>query len=153
MNASSFFGLAVLGLIGVSAGLGAFTFVYARGGSYLSNDPAACANCHVMKEQLDAWTKSSHRSVATCNDCHAPHTLFGKYATKAINGFNHSLMFTLGGFHEPIKIGDRNRRIAENSCRYCHQALVSSIGAAEHFNEASGEPRCTSCHPSVGHLH
>ena len=30
--------------IGAVAGLGGFTFVYAKGGSYLGNDPAACAN-------------------------------------------------------------------------------------------------------------
>jgi cytochrome c nitrite reductase small subunit len=35
--------------LGLAAGLGAFTFVYARGYSYLSNDPSACANCHIMR--------------------------------------------------------------------------------------------------------
>ena len=38
-------------LAGVAAGVGGFTFVYARGASYLTNDPRACANCHVMNEQ------------------------------------------------------------------------------------------------------
>jgi cytochrome c nitrite reductase small subunit len=28
---------------GVVAGIGGYTFVYAKGGSYLTNDPAACA--------------------------------------------------------------------------------------------------------------
>jgi cytochrome c nitrite reductase small subunit len=32
--------------LGLAVGLGAYTFVYARGYAYLSNDPAACANCH-----------------------------------------------------------------------------------------------------------
>jgi len=35
--------------LGVAAGLGGYTFVYAKGGSYFGNDPNACANCHVMK--------------------------------------------------------------------------------------------------------
>ncbi|HUF79037.1 MAG TPA: cytochrome c nitrite reductase small subunit, partial [Thermoanaerobaculia bacterium] len=35
-------------LLGAAAGLGAFTFGYAKGYSYLTNDPAACANCHLM---------------------------------------------------------------------------------------------------------
>ena len=59
-------------VIGVAVGIGAYTFVYARGWSYLTDDPAACANCHVMREQFDGWLKSSHRAVATCNDCHTP---------------------------------------------------------------------------------
>ena len=65
-------------LVGIPVGIGAFTFVYAKGFSYLSTDPRACVNCHVMNEQYDGWIKSSHRSVATCNDCHAPASLVGK---------------------------------------------------------------------------
>jgi len=40
------------GLIGAVAGIGIFTFGYAKGASYLTNDPEACANCHVMEEQF-----------------------------------------------------------------------------------------------------
>lgn len=42
-------------VVGLAAGLGAYTFVYARGYSYLTNDPSACGNCHVMREQYDGW--------------------------------------------------------------------------------------------------
>ena len=52
------------GILGVAVGLAAYTFVYAKGYSYLTNNPAACANCHVMQAQYDAWMKSSHHSVA-----------------------------------------------------------------------------------------
>ena len=34
---------------------GAFTFVYAKGLSYLTPDPRACLNCHVMYSQYDGW--------------------------------------------------------------------------------------------------
>jgi cytochrome c nitrite reductase small subunit len=134
---------------GGALGLGAITFVYADGAAYLTNDPAACANCHVMQEQYDGWTRSSHRAVAVCNDCHAPHDFFGKYATKATNGFFHSLYFTIGGFHEPIAITERNRRVTENACRYCHAPIVESIDA-----HTGGEAvECIRCHRSAGHLH
>jgi cytochrome c nitrite reductase small subunit len=56
--------------LGLAAGLGAYTFIYAKGGSYLINDPAVCANCHVMNEHYSGWIRSSHRAVAVCNDCH-----------------------------------------------------------------------------------
>src|SRR3972149_10611367 len=91
-------------LVGMAIGLGAYTFIYAKGSSYLTNDPAACANCHVMRDHFDAWVKSSHRNVAVCNDCHTPHDLVGKYVTKALNGYNHSMAFTTGRFEEPLKI-------------------------------------------------
>ena len=81
-------------LTGAFVGVGVYTFGYAQGASYLTNDPAACVNCHVMREQYEGWMKGSHGKVAVCNDCHAPAGFFGKYMTKAINGFNHSLAFT-----------------------------------------------------------
>ena len=93
----------VAAALGVALGLGSYTFAYARGWAYMTNDPRACANCHVMNEQYDGWIKSSHRSVAVCNDCHVPHALVPKYVTKARNGFWHSYYFTRGTFPEPIR--------------------------------------------------
>lgn len=149
--------------IGLAVGLGAFTFGYARGYSYLSNDASACANCHIMREHLDAWNKSSHRAVATCNTCHTPHTLIGKYATKAQNGFWHSFYFTTGRYPDPLRITERNHGIAEAACRDCHAAIVEAIDpprphdaphdspvavVAEHAAEPSS---CIRCHRYVGH--
>jgi nitrate/TMAO reductase-like tetraheme cytochrome c subunit len=34
--------------VGLVVGVGAYTFIYAKGGSYLTDNPAACANCHIM---------------------------------------------------------------------------------------------------------
>jgi cytochrome c nitrite reductase small subunit len=137
-------------LVGIALGLGVYTFGYAKGWSYLTNDPRACANCHVMHEQYDGWLKGSHRSVATCNDCHTPHDFVGKYVTKARNGFWHSYYFTLGGFHEPIQITARNREITENACLYCHESVVQAMGTPAHAG--SREISCIRCHGSVGHL-
>ena len=36
---------------GLAIGVGAYTFVYARGYSYLSDNAEGCANCHVMQQQ------------------------------------------------------------------------------------------------------
>jgi cytochrome c nitrite reductase small subunit len=142
--------LAVSLLIGIVAGVGGFTFVYAKGGSYLTNDPKACLNCHVMKDQYDGWTHASHHAVATCNDCHTPHNLVGKYWTKALNGWHHSVAFTTGNFHEPIQIGPRNKAIAEASCRHCHETIVDGIDTG---HPTEPEMSCIRCHSNVGHLH
>ncbi len=141
--------LAVAGaLLGVAAGVGGFTFVYAKGSSYLTNDPAACANCHVMQPQYDGWLVSSHRSVAVCNDCHTPPGLIPKYFTKALNGWNHSYAFTSGNFHEPILITGRNREVTEQACRKCHEELTVSIEGAHRPGQ---EMSCLRCHSDVGH--
>ncbi len=138
---------------GMTVGVGGYTFIYARGYSYLGSDPTACMNCHIMKEQFDGWTKASHRNVATCNDCHAPHNLVGKYATKAVNGFNHSLAFTTGNFPEPIRITKFNLEITENACRHCHAEIVEAIEPHVPKGVEWQSLLCTQCHPSVGHLH
>ena len=139
-------------VVGVAAGIffgvGGYTFIYARGASYLTNDPAACANCHVMNEQYDGWRKGSHRAVAVCNDCHAPHDTAGKYFTKALNGWNHSFAFTTGRFPEPIRITPRNRAITETSCMHCHAALTHAMAPS-----IDREPPrdCLRCHGRAGH--
>jgi cytochrome c nitrite reductase small subunit len=132
---------------GVGLGVGGFTFGYARGYSYLLDDPAVCANCHIMSPQYDGWLKSSHRQVATCNDCHTPAGAASKYAVKALNGFNHSLAFTTGRFDEPIRATSLNRRVAREACWKCH----ASIGDSMHASGAEELADCARCHGSVGH--
>jgi len=161
--------------MGVAAGLGAFTFVYARGASYLSTDPAVCANCHVMREHYAAWQRSSHRAVAGCADCHMPHDPVGKYAAKASNGFWHSLAFTTGRFPDPLQIKPGNRAITERTCRTCHEDILAAIdpgadpvdieirsgaggmpaGDRPQIHDgpidAGGRESCIRCHTYVGH--
>ena len=133
-------------VVGIAAGLGAYTFVYAKGYSYLTNDPAACANCHVMADYYSGWLKGPHRSAATCNDCHTPHNFVGKYATKASNGFWHSFYFTSGNYPEHLKIRPRNVGVTEGACRHCHEEIVVAIDAH------GGGMSCIRCHSDVGHL-
>jgi cytochrome c nitrite reductase small subunit len=130
---------------GILAGLGGYTFVYARGASYLTDDPRACANCHVMNQQYAGWMAGSHHAVARCNDCHTPPGLVRKYLTKAQNGVAHSWAFTTDRFHEPILIHERNRAVTEEACRKCHQPIVDAIEA--HRTAES----CLRCHAQVGH--
>jgi cytochrome c nitrite reductase small subunit len=89
MRAEVIAGVVLAVALGLAAGVGGYTFTYARGASYLTNDPAACANCHLMREHFEGWIKSTHRIAAVCNDCHTPPGLLAKYATKASNGFWH----------------------------------------------------------------
>ncbi len=136
-------------ILGILIGVGGYTFAYAKGASYLTNDPAACANCHVMENHYRAWVKSSHRMVAVCNDCHTPPGLIPKYTTKAINGFNHSLAFTTGRFPEPLRITPRNTDATEKACRKCHAEIVTAI---EGPHPEKYRLSCIRCHATVGHL-
>lgn len=135
-------------IAGGIAGLGLYTFAYAEGGSYFSDAAEACANCHVMREYYDGWVRSPHKAVATCNDCHTPHEPFiAKYATKGINGFNHSKAFTLNDYPTNFHITERNREIATDNCLRCHANLVSFIVHQDEKNPTD----CLMCHIGVGH--
>jgi cytochrome c nitrite reductase small subunit len=143
-------GVLAAALIGVAVGLAGYTFVYAKGYSYLTDNPRACANCHIMNEQYAGWIKSSHRSAATCNDCHTPASFLPKYWTKASNGFWHSYYFTGGTYPDQIELRPVSRRITEQACRRCHGDIVRAI---ERVSTERASIACLRCHASVGHLH
>jgi cytochrome c nitrite reductase small subunit len=138
-------------IVGIAAGLGAYTFIYAKGYSYLTNDPAACANCHSMNEQYAGWMKGPHRSVAVCNDCHTPHNLIGKYTVKASNGFWHSFYFTSGWYPDNIEITKRDRAITDRACRHCHADITHAIDT-ELTGREEDKLSCIRCHADVGHM-
>ncbi|MDD3643753.1 MAG: cytochrome c nitrite reductase small subunit [Candidatus Krumholzibacteria bacterium] len=134
-------------MLGVFAGVSLSTFWYAQGTSYLFDDPATCMNCHVMRDQFDAWNRSSHARSAVCNDCHTPKDFIGKYAVKGINGWHHGSAFTTGGFHEPIRIRPFNREVVIENCVRCHADLSSRMRAFARGDRID----CTQCHRGTGH--
>jgi cytochrome c nitrite reductase small subunit len=136
--------------IGIAAGIGAYTFRYARGLSYLSTDPKACVNCHIMNPQYDAWQKASHHQVAVCVDCHLPHAFVPKYLAKMENGWRHGEKFTTQRFVEPIVVQAKGRAILQENCLRCHGDLVHGIVRAS-ASTPGDDFRCTHCHAGVGH--
>lgn len=148
-------GLALACLVGVFLGLGLYTIDYADATAYLSNDPRACANCHIMRDELDGWQKASHHAVTTCNDCHVPQDLIGKYTTKADHGYRHSKGFTFQDFHEPIQIKPHSLDVVQRNCLRCHGELVEQLAAHAPIRAAAGEGpeilACVHCHRGVGH--
>lgn len=135
--------------LGIPLGLGLFTFHYAKGSSYLSTDPDACVNCHIMQREYDGWQKASHKNVAVCVDCHLPTSFFAKYFVKGENGFRHSRGFTFQDFHEPIQITPRDAEVLQENCLRCHGDMVHEL-----VEGATTDPKsiqCTHCHRAVGH--
>lgn len=139
------------GSVCILLGLGMFTFVSARGDSYLSDSPDTCINCHVMRPQFEAWGHSSHARVATCNDCHTPHdNIVSKWFVKGLNGFNHSFAFTFNTYDEVITIHDFNAQVVQQNCVSCHTDTVTHM-----VNQAAAQgdapPNCLTCHAGIGH--
>ncbi len=134
--------------LGIFSGAAVYTAVYAKATSYLSNDPAACVNCHVMREAFNSWSRGPHHTVAVCNDCHLPHDFLGKWLAKAENGWNHSRAFTLNDFHEPIRVHKKNLDILDHNCRSCHAEIVHQMTSEVKLDDSI---TCIHCHSDVGH--
>ena len=144
--------LALLALFsGLVLCMGSFTFLYGEGYSYALKDPKACMNCHVMNHQYESWLHSGHHHVATCNDCHLATGMFSKWISKARNGWNHSLAFTLDNYEKPIKIKPFNLEILQDNCVRCHQTLVTDaiLIPSGGSNQAQS---CIHCHRGIGHM-
>jgi len=141
--------------LGSLAGVGGYTFKYARGFSYFSTDPKACVNCHIMQREYDGWQKASHHTSAVCIDCHLPHEFIPKYLAKAENGWRHGKMFTLQNFEEPIEVKPRGLEILQANCIRCHEGLTEQMkqGSSHAPSSAREEeaPSCLHCHSTVGH--
>lgn len=143
-------GILLAVLFGLMIGLGYFTWGYAEGGSYFSNDPNACANCHIMREYLDSWQKSSHKQVASCNDCHTPRSIVPKLVSKTENGIRHSWKFTFQTYPERLQITPMNLDALQTNCIVCHRGFVAEIRSGSTHAEPD-ERNCVHCHEGVGH--
>jgi cytochrome c nitrite reductase small subunit len=142
-------------LLGIMIGLGLTTFRLSNAISYLSDEPEACINCHVMTPQYSTWLHSSHRERASCNDCHVPHdNIFKKYWFKANDGLRHSFMFTFRLEPQVIKINSAGKEVMQDNCIRCHESQVSaaSIINVDLEKHMRGDGHlCWDCHREVPH--
>ena len=136
-------------LLGVLAGIGGFTFLYAEGLSYLSDDPKACVNCHIMQPQYDSWQKASHHTVATCVDCHLPHGFDPQVPRQGRERLPPSKAFTLQDFPEPIMIKREDEPDPPGELRALPRGLVHEqiAGATDGYRRGALRPLPR----SVGH--
>lgn len=142
----------------VAVGFFIYLIIDSKALSYLSKDPKACINCHVMNTQYATWQHSSHAREATCVECHLPtDNIVNKYISKAKDGWNHSVAFTLNTYDHAIKISDDGARRVQENCISCHKSITSELSSnAEKYhnfdnpNVENGR-KCWSCHKEVPH--
>lgn len=141
--------LALYGMSGATLGLGIFVAYISNAASYLSDDPKACINCHIMDPEYASWEHSSHGRVTVCNDCHVPHdNMLVKYWFKAKDGSRHSYMFTFRKERQVIQAIDESKRVIQANCIRCHGNVVSEAMTPVH---KQFDRSCTDCHREVPH--
>jgi cytochrome c nitrite reductase small subunit len=147
--------LAVVICLGVLAGIGIYILYISNASSYLSSDPQACINCHVMIPQYATWQRSSHVQGAGCMDCHVPHdNIARKYAFKLKDGLRHATIFTLRQEPQVIRMKEEGKAVVQENCLRCHQAILeeTSLDDWHDRRHALKEGRlCWNCHREVPH--
>jgi cytochrome c nitrite reductase small subunit len=117
--------LSAIILMGIFTGLVFLVFHISMAGSYLSDEPSSCINCHVMYPQYASWSKGSHGHVATCVDCHVPQdSVLRKYYFKASDGLRHATYFAMRWEPQVIQIEKAGTTVVQENCIRCHQDLV-----------------------------
>ena len=145
----------VVVLLGIFFGLAAYALYISRASSYLGDNPETCINCHVMNPQFYDWAHSSHRYVATCNDCHVPHSnIFQKYLFKAEDGLRHATIFTLRSEPQVIYIREAGRKAVQANCIRCHEKTVGTVfmfSVQPNYHNYLKERTCLDCHRETPH--
>ena len=145
----------VIVLLGMLVGLGIYIIKISNVAAYITDNPHACINCHVMVPHYITWNNSSHREVAHCNDCHVPHNNFiSKYSTKAMDGLYHSTIFTLRLEPEVIQARKASINVIQNNCIRCHQDQITEpqLNAyVENHHYHRTDRICWECHTHVPH--
>ncbi len=158
MKNSKFLVYSTLFVFAIAIGMFIYVINASKALSYLSSDPKACINCHVMNTQYATWQHSSHGQRATCVECHLPTDSFlAKYLAKAKDGWNHSVAFTLNTYDNTIVISEDGAKRVQKNCISCHKSITSTLvsnsdnyHSFENPNVETGR-KCWSCHKSVPH--
>ncbi len=143
-------------LAGILVGIVAYLSYVSRMHSYLSDDPSACVNCHIMAPYYQSWQKSSHSMWTNCNDCHVPHhNVLAKYAFKAKDGLFHASVFTVRMEPQVIRPREESYGVIMQNCVRCHESLNKEFvntGMAKYADVKSGDAKaCWDCHREVPH--
>ena len=146
----------VIVLLGIFIGLGTYSFYISKAWSYISDDPKACVNCHIMAPQYATWIHSSHRETAHCNDCHVPHDNFArKYYFKGKDGLRHATLFTLRAERQVIFIGHEGKEVVQENCIRCHTDLFDQskiiTQTKGQYQVHNTDRECWECHRDVPH--
>jgi len=106
-----------------------------------------CGACHAMDPQVNSYLNSSHKSHATCGDCHTPHDpIYGK-VMGAYTGIRDFIGVIKNVDHYEIHAGAQSKGIIHDNCMRCHADVMSHVGDSNLHNGM----QCFDCHRNVPH--
>lgn len=140
--------ITVMALLGVVAGLALLAFRTSNAASYLSDAPETCINCHVMTPYYGTWARSSHKTVATCNDCHVPQDHPARtWLFKGQDGMRHAYVFTMRREPQVLRLNDAAVPVIQQNCVRCHGDQIDHTPLMDRPQERL----CWDCHRETPH--
>ena len=141
---------------GFIVGIAAYVIYVSMMTSYLSENPSTCVNCHIMGPYYASWNHSSHQRIATCNDCHVPHTsTTRKFYFKAKDGMRHATIFVFRNEPQVISASNASSGVIMENCVRCHTQLNQEFvktGMISYSDVIKGKGKaCWDCHRNVPH--
>ncbi|WP_419168493.1 cytochrome c nitrite reductase small subunit [Halobacteriovorax sp.] len=145
----------MLALVGAIIGLGTYTVKESNALSYMSDDPKACLNCHVMNTAYNSWKKDAHSRFTNCNSCHVPHeNLLKTYGFKAMDGLKHSYVFTTRTEPQALRLSKGGQAVVQRNCIGCHGDYLmghAGINLSVVDGQKNGDQKCWDCHQTTPH--
>ena len=146
----------ILILSGIIIGGGFLVIYLLRGHTYLTDEPSACVNCHIMAPYYATWKHSSHSQNTTCNDCHVPHeNVVKKWAFKGMDGMKHVFAFVTNSEPQVMQAITSSSQVIMNNCIRCHEQLNTEFvktGRVDYMMSMVGKGKaCWDCHRDVPH--
>ncbi|MBI4167090.1 MAG: hypothetical protein HY508_15295 [Acidobacteria bacterium] len=122
--------------------------------SKTEENAARCLDCHSTSRDQDLFNRSEHKlNGVACNECHAPHLLFGAEGREVKEP-----MIAQGKFFSAPRLKEENRWLSESLlrnkqpelCFGCHRTIQAQFALPTHHRVPEGLMKCTDCHNAHG---
>ena len=135
--------------LGAALGIGLFTVAYAKALSYVSDEPEACVNCHIMREQYEGWLRGPAPRGRHLQRLPRAARLLRQVALEGAERLP-----SQHGVHAPeLPRADPDHAAQRRGARGELPALPRRVRGGAHAARATGARRrgCARCHAGVGH--
>ena len=138
-------------LIGVVVALVGL-FVFAVVAFAAMNRIEACAQCHVIEQEVATYKQSAHYAAGVaCQDCHTKPGVFN-YFVRNLQGVTHLVNNISGTYQKPL-----TTYVGANNCVQCHpkeeieRDIVVGQIRVNHTGLREEGYQCLTCHANISH--
>ena len=126
--------------------------VVAAVGFYAVYDADSCANCHIIKPEVETYKLSAHyRAGVGCQECHTKPGAFS-YFIRNLEGLGNTVLYVSGHYERPL-----TAYVSADTCVRCHpksqleRDQVYGNIRINHTGLREAGYQCLTCHANITH--